>query len=59
MKNCEIKGPSAQCAIKNGQINPKLATLKISFHLNMYRLIEEHDESLNATKDNGTTETIE
>ena len=37
----------------------KLATLKISTNLNMQRLREEHDEALNFSKDNGTTETIE
>ena len=36
----------------------KLATLKNSSHFNMQQLIEEHDEGLNAAKDNGTTENI-
>ena len=37
----------------------KLATLKSSARLNMQRLREEHNEALNAAKDNGATETIE
>ena len=37
----------------------KLGTLKISECLNIQKLIEEHNEALNASKDNGTTETIE
>ena len=37
----------------------KLSTLKSYAHLNMQQLREEHDEALNATNDNGTTETIE
>ena len=36
----------------------KLTTLKISARLNMQQLIEEHDEVLNAAKDNGTTKTV-
>ena len=36
----------------------KLSTLKTSARLNMQRLIEEHDEALNAAKDNGTRENI-
>ena len=39
--------------------NPKLATLKRSTRLNIRLLREEHDEALNAAKDNGTPETIE
>ena len=34
----------------------KIATLKRSAHLNMYQPREEHDEALNATKDNGAIE---
>ena len=41
------------------KIIPKVATLKSSTHLNMQQLREEHDEALNASKDNGTAETIE
>ena len=37
----------------------KLETLKISDRFNMQQLIEEHDDVLNAARDNGTTETIE
>ena len=37
----------------------KLATLKRPAGLNMQLLREEHDEALNSSKDNGTTETIE
>ena len=37
----------------------KLETLKISFCLNVQRLQEEHYESMNASKKNCTTETIE
>ena len=37
----------------------ELSTLKSFAHLNMEILGEEHDEALNATKDNGTTKTIE
>ena len=33
--------------------------MKISDHLNMHQLIEEHDKVLNAAKEKGTTETIE
>ena len=36
----------------------KLATLKISSRFNMQQLREEHDEVLNAAKENGTAETI-
>ena len=36
----------------------KLTTLKSSARLNMQQLIEEHDEALNAAKDNGTTKTV-
>ena len=36
----------------------QLATLKISTHLNMQRLGEEHDKELNNSKDNGTKGTI-
>ena len=39
--------------------NTKLETLKSSACLNMQRLIEEHDEALNAAKDKGTKENIE
>ena len=42
-----------------GKAIPKIAALKISVRFNMQRLIEEHDNVLNAAKDNGTTETIE
>ena len=35
----------------------KIATLKSSTHLNMQQMREVHNEALNATKDNGTTET--
>ena len=41
------------------KISLKLETLKISAHLNMQQLKEEHDEALNAANDNGTTENIE
>ena len=37
----------------------KLATLKISAHFNVQRLIEEHNKVLDYAKDNGTTETFE
>ena len=37
----------------------KLASLKSSTRLNIQKLREEHDKYLNATKENGTTETIE
>ena len=37
----------------------KIATLKISARLNMHWLIEENDEALNASKENGTTKRIE
>ena len=37
----------------------RLATLKSSARLNLQGLREEHDEILNAAKNNGTTETIE
>ena len=36
-----------------------LATLKISAHLNIQWLREDHDKELNSAKDKGTTETIE
>ena len=36
-----------------------LATLKSYACLNMQRLREEHDKDMNATKENGETETIE
>ena len=36
----------------------KLATLKISFHLNIPWMREENDKYLNTAKENGTTETI-
>ena len=42
-----------------GKTIPKLSTLKSSVRLNIQRLIEEHEEALNAAKENGTTETIE
>ena len=42
-----------------GIIILKLPTLKISVGLSIQWLREEHDEELNATKDNGLTETIE
>ena len=41
------------------KITLKLATLKISVHLNIQLLKGKHDKDLNAAKDNGTTETIE
>ena len=37
----------------------KVATLKSSARLNMQQLVEVHDEVMNDSKDNGTTETIE
>ena len=37
----------------------KLATLKISSHLNIHQLREEHNEVQNTAKENGITETIE
>ena len=37
----------------------KISTLKSSTHFIMQRPREEHDEVLNAAKDNGTAETIE
>ena len=37
----------------------KLATLKSSTCLNLYLLRKEHDESINAARDNCTTETSE
>ena len=37
----------------------KLSTLKSSACLNMQQLREQHDEALNADKDNVTIETIE
>ena len=37
----------------------RLATLKISAHLNIQWLREDHDKELNSAKDKGTTETIE
>ena len=42
-----------------GKTTLKLGTLKISDSLNMKRLKEEHKESLNTAKKNGTRETIE
>ena len=38
---------------------PKLATLNMSTCFNVERLNEEHDEALNDTKENGTSENIE
>ena len=37
----------------------KVAPLKSSARLNMQQLVEVHDEVMNDSKDNGTTETIE
>ena len=37
----------------------KLATLKSSTRLNMQQLREEHNEDMNATKENVTTENIQ
>ena len=37
----------------------KLANLKSFILFNMQQLREEHDEALNASKDNGTIEIIE
>ena len=41
-----------------GKIILKLATLKISFRLNIQWMREEQYENLNSSMDNGTTETI-
>ena len=54
-----VEGPSAWCVRTHVQKKKKLATLKSSARFNMHQLREEHDEALNATKHNGTTETIE
>ena len=60
LKNWIIQRERTKCLITrmHGQNNPKISTLKSSTRLNMKGLIEEHDEVLNTTKDNGTTETI-
>ena len=56
-KEVEQKALNAQEQM--GRTIVKLATLKISVGLNMQLMIEEHDEALNAAKNNSTTETIE
>ena len=61
MQNCLINRRRAKCLICKSawKIILKLATLNSSTCFNIKRLREEHDEALNAAKDNGTKETIE
>ena len=55
----EVKEQALNAQDQIGRTIVKLATLKTSAGLNTSVLREEHDEAINTSKDNCTTETIE